>query len=302
MPAAEVDVDEALVRALLEEQHPDLARWPLRLVANGWDNVLFRLGDELVVRLPRRELAVPLVEHEQRWLPELAPRLPLPVPVPVRVGRPGAGYPWPWTVCAWMPGESALVATPTDLGATAEALGRFLAALHVPAPADAPGNPFRGIPLADRAERTLAAVERLGDTVDGPRLRALWDELVATPLWAGPPVWVHGDTHPGNLVVHEGRLAAVVDFGDLCSGDPASDLAVAWMLFPPEHRDAFRAAAGAADDDHLWTRARAWGLALGLVLSADSADNPANAALGARTLAAVLSDPGSTPRRPAPPR
>ena len=290
MPAAEIAVDEALVRALLQAQHPDLARWPLRRLANGWDNVLFRLGDELVVRLPRRELAVPLVAHEQRWLPELAPRLPLPVPVPVRVGRPGAGYPWPWSVCAWMPGESALVAPPTDPGATADTLGRFLAALHVPAPADAPHNPFRGIPLADRQVRTLDALERLGDAVDGPRLRALWHELAATPVWSGPPVWVHGDTHPGNLVVHEGRLSAVVDFGDLCSGDPASDLAVAWMLLPHEHHDAFRAAAGAGGDDDLWTRARAWALALGLVLRADSADNPPYLALGTRTLAAVLTD------------
>jgi aminoglycoside phosphotransferase (APT) family kinase protein len=291
MPAAEVEIDEALVRGLLQEQHPDLARWPLRLLANGWDNVLFRLGDELVVRLPRRELAVPLVAHEQRWLPELAPRLPLPIPVPVRVGRPGAGYPWPWSVCAWMPGESALVTPPTDLGATAETLGRFLAALHVPAPADAPVNPFRGIPLADRQSRTLDALDRLGDLVDGPRLRALWDELAATPAWQGPPVWVHGDTHPGNLVVHEGRLTAVVDWGDLCSGDPASDLVVAWMLFPPEHRATFRTAVGAGGDDHLWTRGRAWALAIGLALSAESADNPAYAALAARTLAAATTDP-----------
>ena len=232
MPAAELDVSEALVRALLEEQHPDLAGRPLRLVANGWDNVLFRLGDDLVARLPRRELAVPLVEHEQRWLPELAPRLPLPIPAPVRVGRPGAGYPWPWSICPWIEGESALVSPPTDLGATAVALGRFLAAVHVPAPAAAPANPFRGIPLAGRTERTLACARRPRRRRRRPPPAARCGTSCCTPAWDRPPVWVHGDTHPGNLVVRDGELVAVVDWGDLTAGDPASDLVVAWMLLP----------------------------------------------------------------------
>ena len=290
MPAAEVAVDAALVRALLSEQHPDLADLELTELANGWDNVLFRLGDELVVRLPRRQLAVPLVEHEQRWLPELAPLLPLPIPAPVRVGVAGAGFPWPWSICPWFPGTSALTTPPTDLGETAESLGAFLRALHRPAPDGAPVNPFRGIPLADRAPRTLESLDHLGGAVDGPALRSLWDDLAPTPPWAASPVWVHGDTHPGNLVVEAGRLTAVVDFGDLCSGDPASDLAVAWMLIPAEHRDAFRAAVGAGDDEHLWTRGRAWALAIGVSLLAASADNPAYAAMAERTLAAVLSD------------
>ncbi len=292
MPAAELDVSEELVRALLQEQHPDLAGLSLRLVAHGWDNMLFRVGDDLVARLPRRALAVPLVEHEQRWLPELAPRLPLPIPAPVRVGRPSTGYPWPWSICPWIEGESALVSPPTDLAASAERLGRFLAAVHVPAPEGAPANPFRGIPLSGRTERTLAALDDLGDAVDGPRLRRLWDQLLVLPAWDRPPVWVHGDTHPGNLVVRDGELVAVVDWGDLTAGDPAGDLAVAWMLLPAPHRPAFRTAVGADDDAALWDRGRAWAVAIGLSLLATSADNPSYAAMARRTLAEALAELG----------
>jgi aminoglycoside phosphotransferase (APT) family kinase protein len=288
MPAAEVPVDVDLVRRLLEEQHPDLAERPLALVANGWDNAIFRLGDDLAVRLPRRALAVPLVEHEHRWLPDLAPRLPLPIPAPVRVGRPGCGYPWPWSVCPWFEGTTALETPPADPLAAATDLGRFLRALHEPAPPEAPANPYRGIPLADREERTLDAIDHV-DGIDRRAVRARWDELSAAPRWDGPALWLHGDVHPGNLLVADGRLAAVLDFGDLTSGDPASDLAVAWMLLPPDARPAFRAAAG-PDDDATWTRAQAWALALGLVIGASSADNPAYARLSERTIAAAMTD------------
>jgi aminoglycoside phosphotransferase (APT) family kinase protein len=290
MPAAELDVHPDLVRALLADQHPDLADRPLALVANGWDNVLFRLGDDLVVRLPRRELAVALVEHEQRWLPDLAPLLPLPVPTPVRVGRPGVGYPWPWSICRWIDGRSALDTPPTDLGEAAEALGRFLAALHRPAPDGAPPNPFRGTSLAVRSPITLRALDHLGAAVDQVGMRRRWEDLVALPPWDRPPVWVHGDTHPGNLIVSDGRLAAVVDFGDLTAGDPASDLAVAWMLLPAEHRPRFRTAVGADADDALWARARAWALGIGLSLLASSADNPAYAELAGRAVDEALSE------------
>jgi aminoglycoside phosphotransferase (APT) family kinase protein len=290
MPAAEIAIDEALVRSLLEDQHPDLAGRPLALVDNGWDNVLFRLGDDLAVRLPRRALAVPLVEHELRWLPELAPRLPLPIPAPVRAGRPGPGYPWPWSVVPWIPGRSGLKAPIHDLADAAQELGGFLRALHQPAPVDAPRSPYRGIPLAERDALTLRSIDALEGEVDGGEVRALWAQLRDAPPWQGPRVWVHGDTHPGNLVVDGGHLVGVVDFGDLNGGDPASDLAVAWMLLPHEHRGAFRSAAD-AEDDHLWTRARGWALALGLVILATSSDNPSYAALARRTLDAVLTDP-----------
>ena len=288
MPAAEVEVDEGLVRSLLAEQHPDLADLALTPLAFGWDNAVLRLGDDLVVRLPRRAMAAPLVEHEQRWLPVLAPALPLPVPVPLRAGRPSAalGYPWSWSVCAWLDGDVAGRTPPDDLVETARTLGGFVRALHVVAPADAPANPYRGGPLVEREPPFRDRLVQLADVVDAAVLLHRWERLVATPPWKGPPIWLHGDLHPANLLVHEGRLAAVIDFGDLTSGDPASDLFVAWMLFPPAERAVFRTAAGDIDDD-TWQRAEAWALLMAVAYLANSADNPLMTAIGRRTLAAL---------------
>lgn len=286
-PAAEVDVTEELVRRLLAAQHPDLATLPLAQADSGWDNVIFRLGDHLAVRLPRRAAAVPLVAHEQRWLPALAPHLPLPVPAPVRVGRPGPGYPWAWSVLPWFPGATAVAAPPTDLAATAAVLGRFLAALHRPAPPDAPANPFRGRPVATCTDRVHERLDQLGDGVDRAALLAVFADAVAAPPYAGPPVWLHGDLHPGNLVVDGGDVVAVIDFGDLTAGDPASDLAVAWMLFPPALRPRFVATTG-HDDPALWRRARGWAVNLGLAILAHSAEHPDFGALGRTTLARAI--------------
>ena len=288
-PVADIHIDAALVRRLLEEQHPDLADLPLRTLAEGWDNVLLRLGDEMTVRLPRRLASAALIAHEHRWLPELAVGLPLPVPVPLRVGRPSEalGYPWAWTVAPWFPGGTAEHHPPDDLRATARRLGEFLAAMHRPAPADAPTNPWRGTPLASRTDRLLVALDELGDALDPEAVLTRWDSLLATPAWSAPPVWLHGDVHPLNLLVHRGVLSAVIDFGDICAGDPASDLAVAWMMFPPAERDAFRAAAGV--DVDTWRRAQGWALSLGVVFA--NGDERITA-IGRRTVAAVLADRG----------
>lgn len=290
MPAAEVDIDADLVRALLRDQHPDLADLELREVAFGWDNVVFRLGDDLAVRIPRRHLAATLIEHEQRWLPVLAPTLPLPVPAPVRIGRPALGYPWSWSVVPWMTGGEAATNPPADPYAAATTLGTFLRALHRPAPDDAPRNPYRGIPLAERHDLTVAAIAALAGSVDTAVVRARWDELVGTPPWTGPPLWLHGDLHPANLLVRDGRLAGVIDFGDLTSGDPATDLMVAWALLPRDAHAAFRAAAGDVDAA-TWRRARGWALAHAVACLASSADNPIIAGIGRRGLTAVLADP-----------
>ena len=288
MPAAEVQVEEPLVRALLDDQHPDLVRLPLRRFANGWDNVSFRLGDELVVRLPRREAAARLVEHEQRWLPQLASRLPLPVPVPVRTGRPALGYPWSWSVCRWLDGEPAASSPLRDGSAAALELGAFLAALHRPAPHDAPANPFRGVPLADGDATVRDRLGQLADVVDTEPLVAAWDAALTQPPWSGPPLWLHGDLHPLNVLVADGRVAGVIDFGDITAGDPATDLAVAWMLLPAPDRDVFRGVCGV--DDATWARARGWALLLGLAYLAASSGAAELERVGRLTLRAVLDE------------
>ncbi|WP_134731379.1 aminoglycoside phosphotransferase family protein [Amycolatopsis nivea] len=230
MPTTEITAD--LVRDLLRDQHPDLAGLPIREVAGGWGNQMWRLGDELAVRMQRMDPTPQLQLKERRWLPVLAPRLPLPVPAPVRFGEPSERFPKHWTVMTWVPGE------PLDHGTisrgvhAADTLADFLRALHVEAPADAPIAADRGAHPRDCTggfEEFIEAVA-LGSLADD--VRAVWDDAVAARAWEGPPVWVHGDLHPANVVVSEGTLSGIVDFGDLFAGDPAWDLAAAWVLLP----------------------------------------------------------------------
>jgi aminoglycoside phosphotransferase (APT) family kinase protein len=289
-PPAEVTIDQSLVRALLEEQHKDLAHLALTDLGEGWDNRLFRLGDDLAVRVPRRAASAALIEREQRWLPHLSPRLPVPVPVPVRIGRPGSGFPWPWSVVPWFTGACALTAPPQDRAPMVAALRRFLRALHQPAPDDAPRNPWRGVPLTARAERLREHVQQLDGLVDGRAVLDLWERVVSAPPWAGPPLWIHGDLHPGNLLVSGGTLSAVIDFGDLAAGDPATDLSVIWMLLPSAQPTVLAAARREFDtiDEDTWMRARGWALALGLAYLASSRDDEAMGALGRATIDAAL--------------
>ncbi len=290
-PTADVMTDSAMVIALLQEQHHDLAELPVVEIGEGWDNKLFRLGSELVVRLPRRAASAALIEHEQRWLPRLVPRLPLPVPVPLRLGRPGAGFPWPWSVVPWYAGHTALRAHLEDPVKAALVLASFLHALHEPAPADAPQNSWRGVPLAARSRALKDHLDDVGGLVNRVAVIELWDHVIVRPSQAAP-MWIHGDLHPGNLVVNHGRLSAVIDFGDLCAGDPATDLAVAWMLLPASARSVFRRAYGAtaAVDEDLWMRARAWAVALGLAHLAAARDDEAMAAVGKKAIEAALTD------------
>jgi aminoglycoside phosphotransferase (APT) family kinase protein len=289
-PAAETTINTDLVHALLVDQYPELADQPIEFTSSGWDNEIHRIGDHHAIRLPRRTLAAELVEHEQRWLPELAPHLPLPVPTPVHNGHPAIGYPWHWSVVPWLPGVPLAHSPSLDTTTLAIDLARFLNALHRPAPADAPRNPYRGVPLPDRdatVRKNAAEVEG----VDAGRALELWAQLVETPPWGEEPLWLHGDLHPLNLLVHGGRLSAVIDWGDITAGDPAADLAVAWMAFDSDDRLRFRDSLelnGHRVGVHTWNRARAWALSLGLAFVAHSSDNPALRRIGATTLDRVL--------------
>jgi len=294
-PPAEIAIDASLVRALLEEQHPDLVHLPLVDSGEGWDNCLFRLGGDLCVRLPRRAASAGLIAHEQTCLPNLAARLPLPIPVPLRIGRPSGLFPWPWSVTPWFQGQTALLTPPQDPQATAVALGEFLRALHQPAPADAPQNPWRGVPLAARAATLEETLQQLDGLVDRGKALDVWQRALSAQPWHGPPVWIHGDLHPGNLLVIDGRLSAVIDFGDLAAGDPAVDLSIAWMLLPPSARPAFRAFVrdqGSPVNEDQWMRARGWALALGLAFLAHSGDDGGLRALARATIDAALNDSG----------
>jgi aminoglycoside phosphotransferase (APT) family kinase protein len=291
-PPAEVTIEPSLVRALLQEQHSDLAQLALTAIGEGWDNKLFRLGDDLAVRLPRRAASAALIEQEQQWLPRLSSRLPLPVPAPLRIGRPGSGFPWSWSVVPWFPGESVLLAQPQDPASIVAALGQFLRALHQPAPDDAPHNPWRGVPLATRTKKVREHAWQLNGLLDGVAVLSLWEHVVSAPSWSGPPMWIHGDLHPGNMLISGGRLSAVIDFGDLAAGDPATDLSVFWML-PPSARSIFLASTRGefnATDDATWMRARGWALALGLAYWASSRGDEAMSALGRTTIDAAIHD------------
>ncbi len=288
MPEAEIDVTAELVRSLLAAQLPELAGLSITLLANGWDNALFRVGPDHVVRLPRREVSVALVDHEAEWLPRLAPRLPVRVPSPVFIGEPTDAYPWPWTVVPWFQG-TAIGTTPlAEPARVARSLGSFLAALHKPAPADHPLNPFRGGPLAGRDEITrnrMAALDHVPELQS--KVANAWEEALAASPWDRGPMWIHGDLHPANIVVHDNGLAAVIDFGDITGGDPATDLLVAWALFDAENRSILRDAADTTArpiDDAMWIRGRGWGVAHGLAVVSSSSDNPHMYAIGMQTL------------------
>jgi aminoglycoside phosphotransferase (APT) family kinase protein len=257
--------EQDLVRALLRDQHPDLADLELRDVNGGWDNQQWRLGEGLAVRLPRTERAPDLLHIEQTWLPVLAKLLPLPTPTPVRIGKPSRLFEHTWTIARWVEGEPADHAPITRIDA-AEVLAEFLSVLHHKAPADAPANPTRGIPLAGLREKCDSWFEVVADRATADAARGVWETAVAAPAWQGAPLWLHGDLHPANVVVRDGMLAGVIDFGEMCAGDPATDLSAAWILLPAGAASRFFDVYGHADEATI-ARARGWAVlrALGLI-------------------------------------
>jgi aminoglycoside phosphotransferase (APT) family kinase protein len=289
----EVTVDEAVARRLLAAQFPKWADLPLEAVEpRGTDNWLYRLGEELVVRLPCRERTVATLVRERTWLPRLAGRLPLEISLPVAAGEPGAGYPWTWSVYRWLEGENAIDGPVADLAQAAIDLAALLEALHRVDPDGGPGpgqeNFFRGAPLETFDARVRADLVHLRDAIDVDAATAVWDEALGARRLDGQPVWVHGDLDRRNLLTRQGRLAAVVDFGCLGVGDPACDVAVAWKVLSPETRDRFRSALSV--DDATWARARGWAVsqALGALAYYTPETNPSLVAEARRWLADAL--------------
>ena len=255
-------INVALVERLIAAQLPQWADLPISpAVPQGWDNRTFRLGEDMSVRLPSAAVYVPQVEKEHRWLPKLAPHLPLPIPVPLAKGAPGEGYPFPWSVYRWLGGETASAGRIADMRRFATALAEFLTALGqiYPTGGPPPGrhNFFRGGPLTVYDAETRQALAALEGRIDTGAAGAVWDAALAA-AWHGPPVWFHGDVASRNLLVEEGRLSAIIDFGTSGVGDPACDLAIAWTLFRSESREACRKAL--QPDDATWARGRGWAL------------------------------------------
>lgn len=283
---------ETLVQALLESQHPDLSTLPITAAGMGFDNTLWRLGDDLLVRLPRREVAVELTRQEQRWLPQLAALLPLPIPVPIRTGRPGSGYPWPWSVVPWLegvPGDEAQC-NPVETGFV---LGGFLTRLHRIAPRDAPSSEFRGCPLASRDGTVRTRMADLSGDINHAAVAQVWAQSLDAPEHHGPALWLHGDLHPANVLFDRGVPSAVIDFGDMCAGDPATDLASSWLLSPESVAGCF-AAYGESGAPGLRDRTKGWAVYFALLLLAlGLKGRPTYEALARRTLealSAALSD------------
>jgi aminoglycoside phosphotransferase (APT) family kinase protein len=265
-----------LVSRLIAAQFPQWADLPVIPVElDGWDNTTFRLGDDLAVRLPSAEAYVQQVDKEHRWLPVLAPRLPLPIPRPVARGVPGSGFPRPWSVYRWLAGEHATIDRVEDLARFATDLADFLTALYELDPDGGPEpgehNFFRGGPLAVYDSETRVAIAALNAEIDADAATEVWEAALAA-TWPGPPVWIHGDVTAANLLVADSRLSAVVDFGCSAVGDPACDTTIAWTFFFGGSRELFRSRLPV--DEATWARGRGWALwkALITLLKADADD------------------------------
>jgi aminoglycoside phosphotransferase (APT) family kinase protein len=288
-PPPDYQVDETLVRHLVDEQFEEFEGDPLHYVGEGFDNSLWRLGDTYLVRLPRRAISVRLMENEIKWLPILQSRLPLPVSVPYRVGVGTENYPCPWVITRWFEGSSGDVIDLVRTTEVARGLGRFLASLHHQAPSEAPFNILRGIALQQRNDSFEQRLQELEKVLDASRVRKTWKESLAARPMGSPPVWLHGDLHPANVIVSPHSLNAVVDFGDLCKGDPATDIAGAWMLLPNDDLPTFFDAYGPIDDD-LYHRSRGWATLFSLFfISLGREGRPQYERIGRQTLERVTS-------------
>jgi aminoglycoside phosphotransferase (APT) family kinase protein len=286
-------IDADLVKRLIASQFPQWGRLPVSPVAvDGWDNRTYRLGDDMTVRLPTAEGYAPAVDKENRWLPVLASSLPVPVPPVLGKGAPGEGYPFSWSVRGWLDGETAGPDRIDDLSHFAAAVAEFILALQGIDPTDGPqagAHSFhRGASPAYYDDETRRSLAVLDGRVDVQRASAVWDAALAAS-WQGPPLWFHGDIGSGNLLVRNGKLAAVIDFGTSGVGDPACDLVIAWTMFSGDSREAFRSTV--RQDPAMWARARGWALWKALICVAEYTDtDPERAAEHRRVINEVLAD------------
>ena len=290
MHDGEVDVDRATVTRLVAGQFPQWAHLSVApLPSAGTDNAMFRLGDQMLVRLPRIEWAAADVDREQAWLPRLAPQLPFAVPTPLAMGEPGDGYPWRWSIYTWLDGANPTVEHLDDPVGLTRDLAQFTSALQS---IDRTGAPRagRGEFLHERDAATRSAVAALDTVLDGEAVARVWSHALRAKPWEGEPVWIHGDLSPGNLLVENGRLRAVIDFGGVGVGDPACDLIVAWNLLPASARGAFHEATRV--DDATWLRGAGWALSIALIqLPYYGLTNPSLAANARRVISEVLAAP-----------
>lgn len=264
-------IDVHLVRRLIQGQFPEWGHLSIDQVEpGGWDNRTFRLGTDFTIRLPSAISYEVQVAKEQRWLPRLAPYLPAAIPIPIAMGMPSEEYPWHWSIYRWLPGEPASVARISDYNAFAVRLADFLIALHridpEGGPAPGPHNFYRGGDVGIYDDETRRAIAHLGEQVNSVAAMAVWDAALNAPR-DQRSVWVHGDVHATNLLVQEGRLSAVIDFGCLGVGDPACDMAIAWTFLRGQSRDAFRVRL--AVDESTWARSRGWAIWKALITLAE---------------------------------
>ncbi len=288
-PAAEIEIDEALIRALLSDQQPHLAQDEIQIIEAGWDNVMARVGDDLAVRLPRRAIAEPLLKNEQKWLPYLAPKLPIAIPVPLYCGVPASAYPFAWSLLKWLPGQAADLAPPAC--DQADILSSFLKILHnLPVPYGAPENAVRDCALLAKGSDISARMQALSDEpIVSDAIKRAWQSAMAQPAKL-KSCWIAGDIHARNVLTLDGKISAFIDWGDMCIGDPASDLASIWALFAkPEAR--FNAVRAYGMSDGLVIRALGWAIFYGVLLAETGRkDTPRHYKMGCDTLARIDED------------
>ena len=285
-------IDESLVASLVGSQFPQWADLPIKqVVPGGWDNRTFRLGDTMSVRLPSAERYAEKIEKEQQWLPHLAASILTQIPCPIGLGRPEFGYPWNWSIYRWLEGEEASYSSIDSLIEFARSMAKFLADLHLVSPIDEaqPGshNFHRGGSLMVYDSETRELIRSLRDTIDPVAATKLWETALRSS-WNHPPVWVHGDLAPSNILVRDGALSSVIDFGGCGVGDPSCDLTIAWTFFAGESRETFRS--GVALDRQTWERARGWALWKALLIAKEHSGENGRAHIANATIEAVLAE------------